>query len=562
MRTLSFLGMSLLIGLSTAAGATTLQLSSKSLREFKLTLQVPQDGLALSKVQVGHRIYTRIGMREGIGLKRVGLPEIPFIHRYLAVDPDKKYRFEVKTSDPVVFEDVLLYPVQPDYPESAAPPPFTINRLAYLVDVLLGQKTLQLGEKARLGRATVLPVTFTPFHYNPVTRRLILWQRVDARVYSADIDSDNFFAERAAISSFQRSQFKNLVENGAQLIDAVGKEGGEENDVTLVITSEDLVDHAGRLAALYRDEPRSFVYETVDSNTSSSRIRELIEEKYTESNLDSVLFLGDENRIKLYWWTNYTPGDSWYSFIDGNDKLMDIAIGRLPVSDTDEADYILARLEKYREIQNGGQINKNVMLIAHKENYPGKYTANQERIREAENPREFVFNTQYGGAGATSDSVVEEAAGGYAVINYRGHGSSTTWSSWGRDGRSFGTDHIKALENYDEGMAVFFNIACSNGALQKSSHSMAENILFTTKDESPYYGGVGVIAATVESATYTNHDFDENLFMYLQTSDNITLGNILALANNKLVRDNGGSMPGNVRMYILFGDPLLKPWLQ
>ncbi|MFM8314571.1 MAG: hypothetical protein ACKOA8_09825, partial [Deltaproteobacteria bacterium] len=64
------------------------------------------------------------------------------------------------------------------------------------------------------------------------------------------------------------------------------------------------------------------------------------------------------------------------------------------------------------------------------------------------------------------------------------------------------------------------------------------------------------------SLTEVNHRFNSNLFEYLQSETEISIGSIYTLANNKLTKDNGGSATSNTRMYILFSDPLLIPWIQ
>lgn len=168
--------------------------------------------------------------------------------------------------------------------------------------------------------------------------------------------------------------------------------------------------------------------------------------------------------------------------------------------------------------------------------------------------------TQYGGAGATNETLVAALKERFAIVTYRGHGSSTAWTGWAKDGKSFGATQISQLANEMNNTAIYFNIACTNAAIQYSAHSLAEMQLFLSKDPNDLRGAVAAIGATAPSAMDTNHRFAVHFFKYLQHTAGATLGGAYAAANNKLVQENGGSAPGNVKMYILLGDPLLPPF--
>jgi hypothetical protein len=243
--------------------------------------------------------------------------------------------------------------------------------------------------------------------------------------------------------------------------------------------------------------------------------------------------------------------------VDGDDGLADILIGRVPASTVAEAEAFIQKTSAYEAgLSGGASKTKNIMLVAHRENYPGKYTANLEGVRTDPNLKNLEFSVQYGGRGAKNQSVIDLTDENFSVINYRGHGSSQSWSGWGSDGSSFGTTQINSLKNSDTKMAVFFNIACSNGAVQSSSKSMAERLLWPQGDN-PNRGAIAVLAATEPSMTAVNHKYNRHLFSHLQTTPSASVGLVNMLAANQLVRDAGGSVPSNNKMYILFGDPLL-----
>ena len=132
------------------------------------------------------------------------------------------------------------------------------------------------------------------------------------------------------------------------------------------------------------------------------------------------------------------------------------------------------------------------------------------------------------------------------------------------DGKSFGPDQVHALTNDATGLPVVLSVACETGALQGPKPSLAEELLFYRGADGPVHGALAVIASTVDSFTDVNARFNGYLFDAL-ASDAASvpdLGTLLGLANNRLVRDNNGSLLANVEMYLLVGDPTLKPWLR
>jgi hypothetical protein len=79
-------------------------------------------------------------------------------------------------------------------------------------------------------------------------------------------------------------------------------------------------------------------------------------------------------------------------------------------------------------------------------------------------------------------------------------------------------------------------------------------------------GAVAVVAATVESFTDANDAFNTDLFNSIQNSPGADLGTVFTQATNALIRDASGTLATdaaeNVKMYLLFGDPRLKPWIE
>lgn len=543
----------ILVLCSTAIFAADITLQSKSLYDMTLSFQTTKKDVSLQSLVVGNETFGRLSeLGTKVQPERVGQPEIPKLHRWIAVDPAADYEVIPVFSNPVVYQNVTLYPVQPDTLDNGQVLPFVKSEAAYNNDSWMGEEQVEVGKKMKLAGATILPITLVPAAYNPARKELKIYQTAEVKIVAKAPTDSTVAATR--ISAFAKAQISALVLNHDQYLKSVRKERAHRY---MIFYPPRFEKYAKKLGERYEDQEISVHYSVVKPDTQPADIKAAIQKEYNGRGLDSVLLFGNEIDIPLQTMGG-SVGDFDYSLLSGDDEVSDIAIGRIPASSEANAALMLNKIEKFKALHT---TSKKVMMIAHNEDYPQKYTGNLESIIKAPNPRGFQYKPLYGGNGATNEDVLREAAQGYAIINYRGHGSEINWIEWDSKDKSFGFSEIDQLTNSAANMAFIFNVACDNGAIQQSRKVLVEKELFPTEDSYSLKGAIGTFGATEPSYTIVNHDFNRHLFHYLQTEDDLTIGNIYTLANNKLTQDAGGTAPQNVKMYILYSDPLLAPRL-
>ena len=141
----------------------------------------------------------------------------------------------------------------------------------------------------------------------------------------------------------------------------------------------------------------------------------------------------------MYQWGEY-PSDIWYGLIDGDDLFADI-LDRAP-GRQDPGGAPAGRDQDLVNYANGdanAAWRKRILLVAHSQEYPGKYTAASEATRSYDyglkTPIEFT--KYYGGEDGTNEQVTSAINGGVGIIAYRGHGDTQEWWDWGKDGSYF-----------------------------------------------------------------------------------------------------------------------------
>lgn len=523
---------------------------------FEIEITLSPEEASPQSFKKGKKTFSRLPIEnEGFQFGNEGKPELPILHRWLVVPGKSQYQVQVFPGQYKTYKNILMHPAQPDTFEEEVPG-FYFPKGPYLNNKWYGKKRVQILKRSQLGPVTILPLAFWPAEYNPVRRELRVYEKLRVRLSFVGEDE---FEEPIPVSPLVAHQISELTLNGQRLL--------TRGEIVLksrkagLLYNKRFQRYAQELANIFLQDGIEVVPIEVSSGLKPTAVKQLLQNQFSRDLPDAVLFFGDEVAIPLGSSGGKT-GDFSYGLLSGTDQISDVAIGRLPVKNSNQAAVILNKIKKYRELQRLGFVNKRVMLLAHSQDYPGKYTRNMEQVRKSENPLSLEFNTQYGGEKGKNATVIEEAQKGYAIINYRGHGSSKSWSSWGSDGASFSFSQVKALPNEEKSMPFIFNVACTNGAIQNSSPSLVEMQLFPEESTSSVKGAIGTFGATAPSLTDVNHRFNLYLFESLQKASDKSIGNIYTLANNRLTKNNGGSATSNTRMYVLFADPFLAPWIE
>jgi hypothetical protein len=240
--------------------------------------------------------------------------------------------------------------------------------------------------------------------------------------------------------------------------------------------------------------------------------------------------------------------------LDGQiDPFPEARLGRFPASDETELANMIAKTLTYEGgYPMSGQWLDNVLLAAHDEDYPGKYTQAQEDVRLAPYSVQPDFQTAYGAeVGSTDSNVRNMIDGGLGVVCYRGHGTETEWWLWNYASENFDNSDVALLDNGIK-TPVVFSICCQNNRIQFDS--IGENWL---ADEA---GAVAHYAASFNSWTDANHTLDFELFHAVYGNGQTLISEAIMAAELQTIAQHEVWGEENSWMYFLCGDPELKVW--
>ncbi|NOZ55841.1 MAG: type IX secretion system sortase PorU [Calditrichaeota bacterium] len=292
---------------------------------------------------------------------------------------------------------------------------------------------------------------------------------------------------------------------------------------------------------------------------------------YDYKNLISSL---DQNWIPPYETTetdeqsNRTT-DDWFTYVSGNDDLMDMAIGRLPVRSPEEAQAVVDKLISYVTQPEYGAWKNTLTMVADDELVGGGvgneviHTTDAEYVAENYFPKLFdvqkVYLMEYPAvltaayAGVTkpkaTEALLDRINRGTLLLNFVGHGAPRLWT---HERVLLASRDFELIQN-GRRQALWVAATCDFGRFDDPREQSLSEDLVNVEGR----GAIGVVSSTrlafAGLNTSFNRRFVKHLFLpYGDTGLTTPVGRAVMLA--KL--DAGNSL--NDQKYNLLGDPALR----
>jgi hypothetical protein len=499
----------------------------------------------------------------------VGKPQVPKLSYLLGIPDHAQISVTVTVLETRTFDNVNCFPCQTPATDNETRP-FVVDRAFYAQDVnypLFDARVMNTGiwRDLAVGNIQVYPV-----HYDPRTRRLVVYTRIRVSVsYSGGI------YVRKTIPSWLARTYARYIDNFGRLdIKPVDQ---DSDGVKYLVISHDnwyndpfLVDSL--LGWQYK---RGVNYRLIHkASWTPDEIRDSVLAEYSRhspAQLRWVLLVGEYAEIPEYTLGDNIPGDYYYSDIlpSTPDNYPEIGLSRLSPQDAGDLHNQILKILKYEKNppSTSDWLTKHA-LIACADSYPNKYSGCIRGIcNEPMAWYRYNFDTlmcHYHG----NDSIQRLIEEGRGVVTYRGHGD---WDEWyteaSQGGAPWYVSNVAALNNGDLTPMVF-NICCYAGEISMPTCLSEEWMR-------KYPGGaVGSLAATQPSYTLPNHGICSTEVRCLCDTWAITApgGRNYALPTFDIgwIQCNidayvakywpGSPYPDNIYMYLNLGDPAMECW--
>ena len=256
----------------------------------------------------------------------------------------------------------------------------------------------------------------------------------------------------------------------------------------------------------------------------------------------------------------HAPSDVQYGFLEGEDILPDIAVGRLAVATPEEAAAAVDKIIRYDVAPAPGPWRRRVVYAANyhpKALFTGPSDHLAERYTEPLGLQSIkVYNEDNTPIPNTAGRRFLDALNdGALLFNFNGHGSAGTmqflfslqFPDW---------DYLSQVSNGPR-LPLVLALSCLNGMFA-NPHEESLGEVFTDKADG---GSIAYISASAESFVAQNGLLGENLFSQLFERGNLEFGPSLNAAKT-LVLAAHPSFKEAVLTMQLFGDPAQELALQ
>lgn len=250
-------------------------------------------------------------------------------------------------------------------------------------------------------------------------------------------------------------------------------------------------------------------------------------------------------------WLGETVSDNRYVAVSGDDRLPDMHIGRLPVSNPDEVNAMAAKIIAYEQEAPLGAWRHQTLFIADDADVAGDFPKLSDNLIGLL-PPEFAANRIYYGIthftpATTEAAIVQALNSGYLLVNYVGHASIQAWAAE----QLFGLRDLSSLSVTGR-LPIMLPWTCYEGLFAYPAYpSLGESIV-----RAPDRGAVASWSPSGLGVA-SGHDQLANKLYQALFSDHVTqLGPATTQAKVAYWAQSQGSNE-LVDTYLLFGDPAL-----
>lgn len=271
---------------------------------------------------------------------------------------------------------------------------------------------------------------------------------------------------------------------------------------------------------------------------------------------------------------NSRTTDHWFTYIAGNDAVMDMAIGRIPARTPQQAKEYVDKVIAYLDpSQTAFGVWRNTILFVADDDLRPSFPLgeSQERIhiddteRLAENslytPQDFdirkLYLTEYPGVQSASisgirkpaatEALIREINTGALIINFVGHGAPDLWT----DERllNLATDYDKIQNSARQ--ALWVTATCDFGRFDNpKEQSFGENIVLEAGR-----GAIAMLTSARLVFASTNGDLNRAYYQALFSSPNVATPLGLALLQ---ARARASASTTNDEKFLILGDPTIR----
>lgn len=527
--------------------------SNDDLIELEYTL----NGFYREEVEIEGVTYSKIGIpHEGFFLDR-GYPELPHINRSLLIPPRADMQATVIDYDFVEFDKVMIVPSKGNLTRDIDPEtvPYTFDQI-YQEDAWYPHNLVISQEPYIMRDARGMVVQLQPFQYNPVQKKLRVYKNITVQVNNigfsdVNVQNESLFSKESVVESFlemYKVHFINFDEEASRRRYVPSPAVG----TMVIITYDDFYDEVEPLAEWKNQKgiPTELVNVSTIGNNYTS-IKNYIQNLYDTNDLAFILLVGDAPQVIPY----SNNQDPLYACLAGGDYYPDAFVGRFSAETEAQASTQVERVLSYEAdpFISGDWMHKGTGVASNQgTGYNGWYDNEMmDIIRGHLMGWNYTEVDQIYDPTGTASDVANALNSGRGILNYCGHGSTTSWGSTG-----FSNSNVNQLTN-DNMLPFIISVACLNGNFISNTCFAEAWLRATNNTTGEPTGAIGCYASVISQSWTPPMIAEYHANLFLVNEQVTTLGNYYFSGSCQMMEENTGGL-NEFKYWTVFGDPSLK----
>ncbi len=523
--------------------------------DSRIVVRYEVNDFVKEEVQInGQTFYTVTCPEEGV-LLEAGEPALPKICRSIIIPDDARMEVNIVSAKYTDYARTPVAPSKGNLLRTVNPDdiPYTLGPVYQTAEWYPGEVVnLREPHIQRDYRGTVIDLY--AFQYHPEKQTLRVYESITIEVVHAGSGVHNILTRNSAeiklVPDFDLMYERRYI-NYSQLSQRYTPvmESGD----MLIITYDAFHPYLDPLVQWKRQKGiKTTVVDVSTIGNNSTSIKAYIQNFYNNNDLAWILLVGDHTQVA----TPYASGgasDPSYAKLAGSDNYPDAFVGRFSAENTGHVETQVERTVAYEMTPvSTAWLHKGTGIASNQgPGHNGEYdNVHMDYIRNDLLAFTYTHVDQIYDPTATSSQVSAALNEGRSIINYCGHGSTTSWSSSG-----FSSSHVNALTNTDM-LPFIISVACVNGDFDGYT-CFAEAWLRATSGGNPS-GAIATYMSSINQSWSPPMYAQDEAVDLLVAEAKTTFGGLCFNGSCYMIDVNGA---GGVEMYDtwhIFGDPSVQ----
>lgn len=450
-----------------------------SSKRNNLTISNTSQDYNAQKKTVNDVIYEDFSQITKVYTMQKGAPALPMYSTSVELPKKGKVSIEVNYDSYVEYNNINILPSKGSLKRNVNPDliPYEFGK-EYTENAFYPGKLASIGDPFILRSTRGITVTYFPYQYNPVTKKLRIYKNITARVITSEneegINEINF--NRDEFNSDYESVYQNLYLNRKNNTRAVAHPVRDRGEMLIITPTTYTTTIQPFVNWKIEKGIKTTVATLTQTGSTATAIKSYIQNFYNANpNLAFIVLVGDHENLPSYSYGTTSASeslwsDTYYGQLAGTDLFPEVMVGRFSGSTTNVQTMVNRILEYETNPATGNWMTKAIGIASSEGAGQGDDgEADYVHMRGLRTKlmgygyntvHEFYQGSQGGvdAAGEPTAAMVSTAINqGAGLINYTGHGDQTSFVTSG-----FSTTSVNSLTN--TGMYPFvISVACNNG---------------------------------------------------------------------------------------------------